>query len=695
MSVPVPLAVRLYSAPQSFDQYITKWIENFTFRSTAPGGFVNGTFKIRWPNLGAVSDVTIWTPTTSSASTDTTSFKVTDANATNIKYGDRFWVYTTGGALRFNGERYTVIGTSSSGGITTVTYYPATPATIASGETVTAKSPLFFNDTGLIGFNKWLQVYTRIQVLDVRTGEIAWEGRLDEPAREAEKNVWTLSALGNSVYSTDIKRPMCYMDVDAESWFQEDFLLNITDLFDSLTVNGQNETIIANFHIGTIFAAHDMYNIATFRRMKDADLEDLGRIDGIFDGVDGGSTAGRLGISLSIGGQSESANYPLNGSSDLHFNKVVGQFPSGVNEIHFQAGCVGGSGVTVSSKSNGTFRLPRVQPMRIDRYGTLLNAAANYPDGAVRPYFIVEDVLGRLLNNRHRQGPNADTPYWAWVNPYTSYVDTSSGTSILLVSGLTWYDGATAKDILDKMVEAQPNAYWAIWESGFYNTDNGFNAKARFTYELWPNSWGYRISSQDGLYEQPDASTQYNFVFYQYTDSGATSSPGSSFVYTQENWAYSGSDMDDQNVTRAQTLKRNSPTDSTTAFNESSTWVQNSSRAVNSGSITVRRPVLFYDSGLNGITGGARRLDPWMLRPGKNAWIYDLMPRAGLGSFPYGDTLPNRALDDTIFKVVETEYDAASNSCRMSLDQKATWSVPLQIVTPRKAAASTSYIYGP
>lgn len=692
MSIPQPLGVRIYSPSISFDQYVTSMVSGLSFRSTAPGGFASATIKIRRMTPINAPDSQKWTSPTSAASADNSTFKVTDANATGISVGDRFWVLTAG-ALRFNGARYTVLSKSSSGGTTTVTYFPSTSAPVASGDTVLCNAPNYFANGDLIGFNKWILLFNRIQVVDLRTMEIVWEGRIEDPARETEKNTWTIGTLGNSVYATDIKAPVYYLDSDVSSWLPYDTKASSIESVD--IDDGASIIKLVGLNPSTITTS-SYFPGASFEK-KRATGQYYGRLDGIYDGNDNTATPGRLAINLDVFGSAFGnaiATYPLNSSvAAQHFNRKVGtDFADGAYKFNLIFGNRNTtSNVSIAQGGNyGSLRLPRVQAQRMDRWRNLQNTGASYPNGGLRVWEVVEDVMGRFLNGGHSSS-GADIPFWGSINPYTSYVDTSY--QALMVYGWTFYDGATAKDILDKICnEAQTNAYWAIWESSFGGTDDSFLAKCRFEFTQWPNSWGYQISSQDGLSEQPDGTKEYNYVWYQYKDSSADTQPANQVLWSQEFWNGGvSSDVNYLQVNRGTTVV-GGDMDSNAAFNNASAWIIDNSRGSNSGSVTVKRPILYYDNGNNSNSGGARRLDPWMIRPGKVARIYDLLPRAMMNSMPYASTLPNRILDDCIFRVAAVEWSSDDNSAKLDLDEIASWDISTQIVASR-GKTKTQVVY--
>jgi hypothetical protein len=697
MTVPEALGIRIYGAPNSFDLYVTQYVSDFSYRSVVPRGFSDASFKFnRYTPIGQ-PDATIWTPPTSAASSDNQTFKVTDANAALINTNDRFWVYTSGGAIRMNGDRFTVTGKSSSGGTTTVSYAPASSAPIASGDVVLAKVPASFYDTNLFGFNKMIALFNRIQVIDLRTMEIAWEGRIEQPARESDKDTWTLGVKGTSAFADDIRRPMFYLDDQLDSWTKAKYpTFNLSED----TNNGREElqiTFVATYPWDTSGTdTQFLRRRLTFQKIQQCDLYGIGRFDAIWNGDDGADISGKLGIAMQA--EDWSGNF---GTSPVDQRKIASRFISSATIdqkifravgtgfadnaaiLHMAAGYIATSGAeaTVTDLlTDGRWKYPRVQPQRMDRFRTRLNTAASYPDGALRPYQVVEDVLGRFLNGGHDRLID-DNPYPGYVNPYTAYVDTSS--TVLMINGWTFYDGVTAAEILDKICdEAQTTAYWAIWESRFTNTDDTFQSKCDFEFVNWPNSWGYLLTSEDGITEQPSANDEYSFAWYQYT--WDTENPGYKHIYTYWNTNLD-SELDQAQITRATFLQRDQTLgDFAPAITEIRDFFTNTaSRVKNAGSIKISRPVPVFDPGVGRPYGMARMLDPWMVRPGKLGKVTDIEPKASMNDFAYGNNAPSRETDGTIFRMVGVEYDSASNTATVDLDQNQTWNIPNQIVTPK------------
>lgn len=695
MTVPFPLGVRIYSTPKSYDLWVTDKVENFSYRMGVPGGMLDASFKFRRYSPVGQPDATIWTPTTSAVSTDNTSFKVLDAAATIINIGDRFWVYN-GSGIKMNGDRFTVTGKSSAGGTTTVSYAPSSSSPIASGDTVLAKVPASFYDTTLIGFNHMIMLFNRIQVVDLRTAEICWEGRIEDPARESEKDTWTLGVLGTSVFASDIRRPMFYIDDQISSWIpNNDYGIGMDQSADEVASTLTTKFSSLTWSTGTTFANDDI--AWTNQKIEACDMEGVGRVDFTYNQNDNSSVTGKMGITFNTfhwdsSTQLNIAQHLLTSASGRVSRRVgTNMTNTGVKQIDFMGGYLPLSGASTvpGNATFGAWTFPHVQAQRMDRFRGMNVTGADYPNDGVLVWEIVEDVLGRLLNGGHDR-QFADLPYPGYVDPYSAYVDTSS--TALMKTGWTFFDGVTAKEILDKICnEAQQTAYWAIWESGFNNTDAAFDSKCKFEFVNWPTGWGYMATSEDGLSEQATASDEYNYLWYQWTFDG---NPGYSNIQT--NWNTKGiSDIGVANIARGTTISRDTGGDATIVFTESGQLINSddATRSKNAGTIKFGRPISLYDDGAGRPNGAARMLDPWMIRPGKLLKIIDLEPKALGDNFDHGSTAPPRELDGTVFRLVGTEFDTSTGICTGDIDQPATWNIPNQIITPKPGKPGKTTYY--
>lgn len=131
-------------------------------------------------------------------------------------------------------------------------------------------------------------------------------------------------------------------------------------------------------------------------------------------------------------------------------------------------------------------------------------------------------------------------------------------------------------------------------------------------------------------------------------------------------------------LTRAAAVQKDGIT--TNSGTQASQWLAANGKETNAGTITVKRPIQFYDAGLNSGSGAGRMVDPWMIRPGKLIRITDIPPAADIQNFNHGAVAPPATHTGAVFKVVATNYDSSDNSCRLELDQVTAWSLPGQIV---------------
>ncbi len=620
MSLPVPLGVRIYTYGRTqFDRWVTPWVSDLSFRSVIPGGFASATIKLTRPRTLQTPEVVTGTATATGAGTAST-LPCADADAGDINVGDRVWIYTSGGSIRYGGDRFRVTGKTSLSGTTTIAFTPAASGTVASGDVMRAAAPGHFSYGDPVIYDEIANLFNRVQVVDLRTAEIVWEGRIEDPERDSDDDSWTLGCLGAMVAASDIQRPIFYIDGDFNNWY----VLNPGGYMDTeiRTPTYARFQLKDGVDYGTGVGA-DPGVWMWWGRAETADCY-IGRFDITYDGSYINANI-RTDTYVTNGGGSGQQNSvdvtAWNGGAIRKTNLVVTDFTSTTAQrVAFWPNIVTSGNVAAGAIAYGTARDAHIQVMRLDRNGSRLTAAASYPADYVTVPQIVEDVVGRyLVSGWLRDFSNV--PFSGQVRPSDIYID-ASGTA--QITHLTYYDGATAADILNELiVSAQPDAYWAIWESNFRATAGGGGVSDfgfRFEWATWPSGWGYLITSLDGLEEKPSGEDSYNFLFYKYnTDAGWP------FYLAQLQSFWDGSNsspLEINNVTRALTISKEPATSN--ALNEAAAKITGYGRTKNSGTVTVKRPVQFYDTGMTSISGASRMLDPWQIRPGKLARITDI-----------------------------------------------------------------------
>jgi hypothetical protein len=565
-----------------------------------------------------------------------------------------------------------------------IQYRSVVPGGFASA-TITLRLP---RGTGTIanpdpqGFSRMVELFNRVQVVDLCTAEVAWEGRIEDPARQVEPDTWQIGALGSMVAATDIQRPVFYVDSNLDGWTSAEQIDGSGTLFTAQSGFWQTSTDDTARSLTTKYQTNYIGTSGTiiysWRWDSHGYDQPIARFTTTHDGL-GPNSAQQANFEVRVGVASNgSIDGTLFSAAEATKTNVIVTDFSDTNTRFIiigstYVGTAGGYQVTGSDVMQLKVRNPKVLGMRQDRFGNKLTTAASYPGDYVTVAQVVEDVVGRFLVGGWYEG-GTNTPFPGSVRPQDVYIDATDTTQIL---HLAYPDGTTAADILNDLIsQVQENAYWAIWESKWNPADPAAPWGFRFEWATWPNNWGYLASSQDGFEGQPNGDDVYNFVFYRYPDSGDANQ-----YHVTTTWQ--GNEMAPELLsgafTRAVTVNKSDPTDAGTAGALRNAYLASKKKVLNAGTLTVSRPIAFYDAGANGWSGASRLLDPHMIRPGKLVRIVDLPPRVTERDVTFGTTLPNETLNGTLFRVVATDYSSSDNTCRMELDQVTRWQLPTQI----------------
>lgn len=540
--------------------------------------------------------------------------------------------------------------------------------------------------------NLLVRLFNRVQVVDLRSGEIAWEGRIESAARAGDDGwAWSIGCTGAMAVASDITRPVFYADSEVTDW--TDWTPTNPDLFSGGSSSDSGPTLkytLKNNNTVGPMATTDVF-VGFAHTLCLRTNQYLGRFSITYGSV---PPTGTTGTSISaradvqegdIGPIQTGVDSTAFGTHTRKSNRVSTEFTSTSAQIVIlDVFCSLAAGVPTGNQAQaqGIFTKPVVLAMRQDRNGANLTASSNYPNDWVTVSQVVEDVVGRFLNGGWSiSGGNIPNP--GSVSPTNLFVDSSDTTHI---TNLKYTDGATAATILNDLITVQTDAYWAIWESTFTATDATDRARYRFEWATWPAGWGYLASSADGIDEQPDGGDIYNFVWYQYEvleDDPVTS------VKDQEWWDSTSAPLLAGNVTRAATVKKDGVITDADAATLAAAWIVANGTERNAGTITIARPIQLYDKGTASYSGASRMVDPHMLRPGKLIRVTDLPAQADGANFAHGDNAPPATHAGVVFKVVATNYDANANTCTMELDQPSTWSLPGQIVPGAKTNVQT------
>lgn len=560
-----------------------------------------------------------------------------------------------------------------------------------------ASATLKLRDDGKQSRQLLAALYNRVQVVDLSTMEIVWEGRVEDPSHTAadDGEVWELGVSGSSVAATDWKIPLWYITSGIDGWFAGDPLSPPQFTLDTVG----NKLLSITFKSGFTWAAGNSLGLLwNFERPREASMQ-IARFTLTYSGTGSGTEADfnlvtdtdqetRIDVTAYDAGTVTKTN--IIGDVNSFSNTITSAVLLGVER---QAG----SASFATTKDAPSMRVTPVgvQALRLDHSGNRLTSVSDYSHGdflLVR--HIVDDVIGRLLVGVDIGG-EVISPFsdFGAVNPAAVYIDTSDTTQI---TNLDYLDGATAADVLNDMMTIQTGAYWAIWESSFGSV-HGANGIAdtgyRIEWATWPNGWGYLATSQDGLEEQSSASDVYDNVVVKFTSTdfftqipvAALAPTPAASPPTPENRP---PDLAAGTVSRATTIEKSTPVDVSTAIASGNAWLaQRDQRlAKNAGTLTVKRPIYLFDVGVNSDRGAARMVDPWMIRPGKLLKLFDQIPDGDMDNLDHGTVAPPDTHAGTIYRVVATTYTLSDNSCRLELDQPTRWSLATQVVTSGKPA---------
>lgn len=644
--VPTPLGVRIHNnSTPVLDAWVTRAVDDFTFRSSIPGGFASATITLHRPSI---------------------------------------------------------VGSPASG--------------------------YLFNADKTV-FDQLARLFNRVQIVDLRSAEIVWEGRIEGPRRSSDSDTWELSCLGPAVLASDIQRPMFYIDSSIESWLQtpQDYWQFQADETTKVIEVRWGGNLVWPGPAGT---GLNLYKALAWQRGQECALK-VGRYDITFASSAPAGSANQAPTHLwnsvrvatvtssqGSDGLFHATNYTQNVRHWRRVNDTLSNFGAtggwqiaDVREIQISMGVGNSAGfgdyTSAPDKVVGRIANPHVQVLRLNRNGTELTAPTDYPNDYLTVPQVVEDVIGRFLVGGWNLGVQefgalgSNLPFPGFVRPIDVYIDTSSTAQF---TNLTYFDGATAEQILADMMNAQPGAYWAIWESRYGATDQASdqNLRHRFEWTTWPASWGYLATSLDGLEDQPTGEDLFNYVFYKFPKvEDWNGTPGYKNIrtgYSQRFVAFNedtqpsfteGSDLAWGKVPRAITVTRDEPASEAIALDEIAALLSRYRRTGNTGTITIRRPIPFYDPGATSISGASRMVQPWEIRPGRLIKITDVLPRGRIDDFSHGQTAPPEAHDGTVWRIIATEYSSSDNSCRLELDQPAAWSLPTQVTKAAKPAGPT------
>lgn len=463
-----------------------------------------------------------------------------------------------------------------------------------------------------------LQPFTKAVVYDGVTGEVVWEGRLEDPGRGAGSSgqVWSLSAIGPSGHAKDRRVPLVYVDRSWAAWVRQTAPTNVASgTFDVTDDNADNAQARLQMPPNVTIPTGGYVNI------KYPAIVECGQTTAVFGYAWDGGTSADLRVRGIVGATT---------IRDQLLSSAGAGYAQATSTTSFPAGSQTPQLRLVRTAANVNFgdndllwvdlKEMGVTATRYDSAGVL--QTSGYTRVSVLASEVVEDQIGRLL---------------------PLYDPQDVRTTSFLIDQLTYLDGITPAEVFDDMMMLEPSFYWAAWER------LSASGKYRFEWRPWPTSVGLEASVVDGFDAPGSAADLYNKVVVRWVDSR-----GRKRVTER---TQSVPLLDEQGITRQAEIDLGSELGfPTSAIRAGDGFLADHRFASNGGNLTVARPIMDLAKG--------RMVQPWEIRPGV------LVRVRGVESTP--DALNASDRDGlTVFRVVETDYSSADNTCRLSLDAPA------------------------
>jgi hypothetical protein len=467
--------------------------------------------------------------------------------------------------------------------------------------------------------NAQLAAYQPVTVVDTRSGEQVWYGRLEDPGRDSG-SVWALQAVGGSSHARDLFTPVIYNDCRNTMWRRREQKVMPGGTWEQGADNDVDSPQVFTIPKGTVVPASGRV-VAIYEALSGTGQRVAVTIARHIEGI----TSGGLEVQF-VGRNGPGADTNLNGqtfstSQQTLTARLGTEFSTLHKGVDLRIFLTGGTFTAATDTYWSEVMLPRIIGTRVDRFG--VEFTTGYGSGAtLTPHSVVEDALGRLLPEFDRAN---------------SVVDTSATAAL---SQMAYEDGVTAAQLFDDLMGLVPTHYWAAW-----GNPNGLGPV--FEWKPWPLEVALPglDTRLDSFSSPSSAADLFNQVTVRYKDPH-----GVSRAVTRTGACPA---LDAAGLTRRGSLDLGSQVgDKAQATAAGDAFLTAHRYPTNTGTIVVTRPVVDLTSG--------RTLHPHQLRAGVLCKVANLEPAP--------DVLNPIANGDTIFRVSGVSYSAKSNAATLTLD---------------------------
>jgi hypothetical protein len=468
--------------------------------------------------------------------------------------------------------------------------------------------------------------YGRVVIYDARNGNTVWEGRLEDPGRGVggSGEIWELAAVGPSAHAHDRTVPLIYVDRALTRWYRthvggSSLVKDATDTTTEYELDDTLEALILTFPNGTPLPTNALMRMH-YKAIHEAG-QFLARIDYRF--VCGwAATDAKVRTYLYPSVSLERDNNFTTTETGLAPIVMTTDFATTKDVVDLRI-MWDGPPVTADDGFWASIGGPYVMAQRYDKTGAVVGAAG-YTTYSVKASEIVADLLGRLLT--------------AYDGANATVTATTFG-----IEQCAYPDGVTPGAVLDDMMTVEPTFYWQALEQ------NPITGKHRFEWVTWPTTIAYDASVVDGYSSTGSAEGLYNAVMVRWRNARGE--------LKQTRRTQTVPELSAAGLTRDGFLDLGDEiASSTTAVQVGDQFLAEHATPPNAGRLTISRPIYDHTRGT--------MIQPWEIRPGKLIRVCDILANS--------DSLNRTSRDGvTVFKVIAVDYDTASASATLELDNES------------------------
>lgn len=460
----------------------------------------------------------------------------------------------------------------------------------------------------------------QVTISDTRTGQICWQGRLEDPGRAADgqNERWDIVAIGGCGEFQYHNRPVILIDRMLDHWFQMDRVPGSGTEAGSATVpvaSSVTPALVASFNQGTVIGLNDRA-VMGYGLLRDAGQK-LGGFSSQCQSSSNSATWRNQAIVRADWAGGTAMLDQSASTTAAAFSQNTGATTFNTIELRH---LWNGGAATVGANEWAAWTSPYVRATLRDRHGGYYTGMSYSAFGYVNANDIIEDMIGRL-----GLGLDANNCY---IDP----------TSTFQFTQFAYPDGVSAAQIMQDVMSVVPDWYWAVWENG------------AFEWKPWPTDVRYEVGISDGFSSPQSSSEVYNVCPVRYLD---TDGQKKVQIVTSTVPA-----LDALGLTREAPIidLADEIGSQANALQVGAQFLATHKVPTNGGNVTIARPIT------DQLTG--RRVLPHEIRPGS------LIRVRGVESYP--DALnPGGADGNTVFRLVGTDYRASEASVQCDLSSPA------------------------